>query len=176
VLALMEKGQGPWFEMAEGNCESHPILRAPRICRAISFILCLQTHVSADPFPSTYITYSVGPGMIPLPAWPMRVACRKGLDTDFGVQFVGNRSDVRYTVSLGGLSVDVDWNVSRVSSAPHDAGLGGFSDASLRGEAEGLSALVRGVAEAVGVWYHLHNPRNSDAGNTSLHLTENCAF
>ena len=40
VLALMEKGQGPWFEMAEGNCESHPILRAPRICRAILFCVC----------------------------------------------------------------------------------------------------------------------------------------
>lgn len=126
VRALLDMGQGPWFEMAEGNY----------------------------PFPSTYITYSVGPGMIPLPAWPMRVACRQGLDTDFGVKFVGNRTDVRYTVSLGSLSVRVNWNNSEVSSAPHNTGHG-FSDSALRTEREGLSALVRGVAEAVGVWYNI---------------------
>ena len=33
------------------------------------------------PFPSTYITYSLLPGhAIPLPAWPMRVACEQGLN------------------------------------------------------------------------------------------------
>ena len=53
------------------------------------------------PFASTYITFSVGPGMFPLPPWPMRVACERGLNMDFGVKFSGNRSAVDYTVSLG---------------------------------------------------------------------------
>lgn len=59
---LLELGQSPWFDMAEGDY----------------------------PFPSTYITFSVGPnspgnpGMVPLPAWPMRAACEKGLNMDFG--------------------------------------------------------------------------------------------
>ena len=39
------------------------------------------------PFASTYITFSVGPGMFPLPPWPMRVACERGLNMDFGVKF-----------------------------------------------------------------------------------------
>ena len=59
------------------------------------------------PFASTYITFSVGPGMFPLPPWPMRVACERGLNMDFGVKFSGNRSAVDYTVSLGGLHVAV---------------------------------------------------------------------
>ena len=60
--SLLSIGQEPWFDMAEGDY----------------------------PFPSTYITFSVGPnsvgnpGLVPLPAWPMRAACAKGLDTDFG--------------------------------------------------------------------------------------------
>jgi hypothetical protein len=48
------------------------------------------------PFASTYITFSVGPGYYPLPAWPVRKACA-GLNKDFGVKFDGNISDVKYT-------------------------------------------------------------------------------
>lgn len=65
--SLLEIGQEPWFDMAEGDY----------------------------PFPSTYITFSVGPnspgnpGLVPLPAWPMRAACEKGLNTDFGGEYDG---------------------------------------------------------------------------------------
>ena len=98
------------------------------------------------PFASTYITFSVGPGMFPLPPWPMRVACARGLNMDFGVKFSGNRSAVDYTVSLGGLHVAVDWNESKTLA----------TDASVNArDPSGLFGLVRGVSEAVGVWYNV---------------------
>ena len=53
---LVQYWQTPWFFLAEGDY----------------------------PFPSTYITFSVGPGYIPLPAWPIRVGCAKGLDNFTG--------------------------------------------------------------------------------------------
>ena len=73
------------------------------------------------PFSSTYITFSVGPGYIALPPWPMRVACAKGnLGGDLGVKVIGDVSSVLYNVSIGTkaaprarLSVAVDWNESR---------------------------------------------------------------
>jgi hypothetical protein len=64
------------------------------------------------PFPSTYITYSVGPGLIPLPAWPLRVACGKGAGDDHGVVFAGadlsmdegypTSQSLKYSVTMGG--------------------------------------------------------------------------
>eukprot|EP00966_Prymnesium_polylepis_P174669 4042400-Prymnesium_polylepis.1 len=47
--------------------------------------------------------------MQPLPAWPMRVAC-KGLDRDFGVRLSGSARDVKYSLRLGALEVAVDWD------------------------------------------------------------------
>eukprot|EP00038_Savillea_parva_P001121 m.101523 g.101523 ORF g.101523 m.101523 type:complete len:605 (+) comp10396_c0_seq1:1641-3455(+) len=111
VDSLLQWAQGPWFDMAEGNY----------------------------PFPSTYITYNVGPGFYPLPAWPMRVACSLGLNEDLGVKFEGNRTDVKYTVTQDGLSVDVDWD-----------------QATVHGEAgPRLAKLASGLAAAVDVWYNV---------------------
>ena len=56
ALELVEFWQTPWFYLAEGDY----------------------------PFPSTYITFSVGPGYIPLPAWPIRTGCAMGLDNFTG--------------------------------------------------------------------------------------------
>ncbi len=58
---LLDYLQSPWFMLAEGNY----------------------------PFPTDYITFAVGPGKFPLPAWPLRVACSMGLNNDFGVRISG---------------------------------------------------------------------------------------
>jgi len=82
--ALAAWAKAPFFYLAEGNF----------------------------PFPSTYITFSVGPGYVPLPAWPMRAACAP-LDRDFGVRLNGSTEAVRYSLQMGEgeneLRVDVDW-------------------------------------------------------------------
>ncbi|EOD12939.1 hypothetical protein EMIHUDRAFT_213197 [Emiliania huxleyi CCMP1516] len=80
--ALTRWAQSPYFFLAEGNY----------------------------PFPSTYITFSVTEGKaFPLPSWPMRVACERGIDADFGVRVDGSVADVNFTLSLGDLEVAVDW-------------------------------------------------------------------
>merc|ERR1719443_2217667 len=88
VRALMSWLEGPWFDMAEGDY----------------------------PFPSTYITYAVGPGYYFLPAWPMRLACEH-LNEDFGVQLNGSAKDVRYSLRPGDLEVDVDWDTAQGNGA-----------------------------------------------------------
>ncbi|CAJ1420746.1 unnamed protein product [Effrenium voratum] len=97
------------------------------------------------PYPSTYITFAVGPGDIPLPAWPMREAC-KHLDRDFGVELEGSLSEVRYNATLGDLKVTVDWTHLQSNSA-------GLTLSRL--VSSNLLALARGVANAAGVWYNV---------------------
>eukprot|EP01061_Rhynchopus_euleeides_P019516 TRINITY_DN32083_c0_g1_i2.p1 TRINITY_DN32083_c0_g1~~TRINITY_DN32083_c0_g1_i2.p1 ORF type:complete len:644 (+),score=248.16 TRINITY_DN32083_c0_g1_i2:36-1967(+) len=111
-------GQGPWFYMAEGDF----------------------------PFPSTYITYSVLPGQDPLPAWPMRVACSKGLSDDFGIKIEGDVSEVRYNLTLGKLRVSVDWSdmESNVADLSHD-------DI----ESTRVFDLVEAMTAAASVWYNV---------------------
>lgn len=123
---MLSKGQGPWFDMAEGNY----------------------------PYASTYITYAVGPGDIPLPPWPMRVACETGaLNMDYGMTFAGNKSEVKYTVSLGELKVGIDWNES--SAIGGDAAFAAAMGDTRSKGAAGLRSIVRGIAKAVGVWYNI---------------------
>jgi hypothetical protein len=78
---------------------------------------------------------------------------------DFGVKFAGNRSAVKYTVSLGELVVDVDWNESKTVSSAADAADADAADADASGGTaasdSAMFSLVRGVSEAVGVWYNL---------------------
>ena len=132
VEKMIMYGSFPWFNLAEGNY----------------------------PFPSTYITFSVGPGLIPLPAWPMRVACAKGLNNNYGVKFTGNRSAVKYTVALGDMAVAVDWDQTSTPSGqplvPDAWGAAGpgHGPASSNSTAQ-LAALVKAVADAVGVWFNI---------------------
>ena len=98
------------------------------------------------PFPSTYITFSINPGTpTPLPAWPMRVAC-EALDKDFGVRLRGSTADVRFNVSIGNLSAEVDW-----------AAATGNGDTISAAEilTSGVLELASAVAAAAGVWYNL---------------------
>jgi len=112
---LLAYAQAPWFEMAEGDY----------------------------PFPSDYITFAVGPGAYPLPAWPVRVACNH-VGRDFGLSLRGNTSAVRFTAAVGNVSVDVDW--ASVTGGP-------FTDEQLT--RSGVLDLVAGLGRGVGVWYNV---------------------
>lgn len=114
--ALLRYLQAPWFNMAEGDY----------------------------PFPSTYITFAVGPGLYPLPAWPMRKAC-EGLNADLGVKIQGDVADVKFSASVEGYTVDVDWDQATVrgGGAPSTAAT------------EALRKLFSGVERAVSVWYNV---------------------
>jgi lysosomal Pro-X carboxypeptidase len=103
----------PWFDLAEGNF----------------------------PFPSTYITFAVGPGAYPLPAWPMKVAC-EDLGEDLGVVWTGDESAVDFTVSVGGVSVAVDWDVTS-SPAPFT-----IDDV----DASPVPVLLAAMVDGVNVW------------------------
>jgi len=97
------------------------------------------------PFPSTYITYAVGPGNFPLPAWPMRVAC-DFLAKDFGVKVSGDTREVKYSIALGEVQVSVDWG----STAGNGAKL---TEAQIQGS--GILLLAAALADAAGVWYNV---------------------
>lgn len=98
------------------------------------------------PFPSSYITYSLLPGKnIPLPAWPMRVAC-EGLNKDFGIKIQGNVSDVKYTLTLGDITVAVDW-ANATGNGPS------LSADQIR--ASGVLGLAKAIADAAGVWHNV---------------------
>ena len=115
---IIKWGQVPWFFMGEGDY----------------------------PFPSTYITYSVSAGYFPLPAWPMRVACSKGLNKDWGVAITGNVSDVKYSLKMGAVEVNVDWE--------QESG-NGASLTQEQIEQSGVLGLVRAMADAASVWHNL---------------------
>jgi lysosomal Pro-X carboxypeptidase len=123
IDALLHTAQKPWLYLAEGNY----------------------------PFPSTYIPFSLDKGETPLPAWPMRVACDGGLNTDLGITLTGNHSDLRYSISLGSNSstTTVDWDVTATADG-HPL----ISDANST-EAQTLWRLVRGVSEAILVWNNI---------------------
>eukprot|EP01126_Amoeba_proteus_P005099 TRINITY_DN11683_c0_g2_i1.p1 TRINITY_DN11683_c0_g2~~TRINITY_DN11683_c0_g2_i1.p1 ORF type:complete len:655 (+),score=116.82 TRINITY_DN11683_c0_g2_i1:123-2087(+) len=112
---IVSFGQSPWFNLAEGNY----------------------------PFPSTYITVAVGPGDYPLPAWPMRVACEKGLNDDLGIKVEGSLEDVKYVLRLGEIEVNVDWD--------HTSG-NGHTLTEKQILDSGIVQLVKVITDAVGVW------------------------
>ena len=61
---------------------------------------------------------------------------------DFGVKFTGNRSAVKYTVSLGDLSVAVDWNETKTLSASTKPLTASAADEKAAGD-DGMFSLVR---------------------------------
>ncbi|CAE7673015.1 DPP7 [Symbiodinium pilosum] len=96
------------------------------------------------PYPSSYITYAVASGS-PLPAWPMREACRS-LSRDFGIHVSGSRKDVNYTAKLGDLEVTVDWTYWSSNG-------GDLTEEQLK--ASGILDLATAVTKAAGVWYNV---------------------
>lgn len=134
VAHLIRYGHSPWFEMAEGDY----------------------------PFPSTYITFAVGPGMYPLPAWPMRVACQN-ISKDFGVKITGSVKDVKFTVSIGDVSIKVDWKTTEGN---------GYTTQQVKDS--GVLEMISGLRDGVGVWYNVtgkltcYMPTHSDADNQKV--------
>ena len=113
VSSLIDWLQQPFFELSEGDY----------------------------PFPSTYISYAVGNVDIPLPAWPMRVACSKISAITASIELRGSLTDVAFTVVINGEeTVVVDWDT--VNGIPGPA-----SDAVLE--------LLSGLGAAVGIWYNI---------------------
>lgn len=115
VSRLISYGHGPWFEMAEGDY----------------------------PFPSTYITFAVGPGLYPLPAWPMRVACQN-ISKDFGVKVTGSVENVKFTVTIGDVTVTVDWDKTEGN---------GYTSQQVKNS--GVLEMISGLRDGVGVWYNV---------------------
>jgi len=97
------------------------------------------------PYPSTYITYAVGPGNYPLPPWPMRAAC-KFLEKDFGVKVTGDTREVNYSIALGEIEVTVDWASATGNGAKLTA-------AQIKGS--GILSLAAALADASGIWYNV---------------------
>lgn len=115
---LPQWAQFPYFMMAEGNY----------------------------PFRSTYITFALtSSGEYPLPAWPLRVAC-KNLEHDFGWKLAGSTGDVNYTLTMGAISVAVDWDKATGNGAA-------LSEEDIK--SSGVLDLASAVANAAGVWYNV---------------------
>eukprot|EP01059_Diplonema_ambulator_P002850 TRINITY_DN1246_c0_g1_i1.p1 TRINITY_DN1246_c0_g1~~TRINITY_DN1246_c0_g1_i1.p1 ORF type:complete len:627 (+),score=185.22 TRINITY_DN1246_c0_g1_i1:37-1917(+) len=117
ATTLIDWGQVPWFYMGEGDY----------------------------PFPSTYITFSVGSGKNPLPAWPMRVACSKGLEA-FDITVTGSTENVLYNITMGDFKVSVDWGNS--SSNIMELTEQQIIDSK-------VLDLVTAMTDAAGVWHNL---------------------
>jgi lysosomal Pro-X carboxypeptidase len=129
VEDLIQFGHSPWFELAEGDY----------------------------PFPSNYITYAVASTPQPLPAWPVRVAC-KAVGVDLGIHFQGNVSDVKFDIVIDGGAhvVHVDWNVSATTS----------TTAATLAQSATVQQLMRGLSDGLSVWY------NVSGDKTCYHLNE----
>ena len=90
VNEYLQYAQALWFDLAEGDY----------------------------PFPSTYITFAVGPGNYPLPPWPVRVACDQGLNTDYDIKITGNTSNVTYSIEIDKVEIVVNWDVTSSNGIP----------------------------------------------------------
>ena len=75
----------------------------------------------------------------------MRVACEQ-LNRDFGIKMQGNVRDVNFTVSMGDISVTVDWN--------NTVGNGDVLSTKQIRDSRVLE-LAAAVANAAGVWYNV---------------------
>ena len=122
VITLLEWVQSPWFDLAEGDY----------------------------PYPSSYVPYALGQGLHDLPAWPLQEACHgsSGLNNNFGIKIVGNKTDVKFDIQYGGgLTLHVDWDVFRYSK----------NDTIIRNNSQIIvgSTLLSSVREAVSIWFNV---------------------
>ena len=124
VEKLIQYGHQPWFELAEGDY----------------------------PFPSEYITYAVANTPVPLPAWPVRVACSY-VGIKVNVELEGNLSDVKFDVVVDGGKqvIHVDWNETKTVSTEKESKGGATSLAS----SSSVQTLMRGLSNAISVWYNV---------------------
>ena len=116
VNEYLQYAQALWFDLAEGDY----------------------------PFPSTYITFAVGPGNYPLPPWPVRVACDQGLNTDYDIKITGNTSNVTYSIEIDKVEIVVNWDVTSSN---------GYSINALKKSK--IHTLLTSIQKAIGVWYNV---------------------
>jgi len=95
------------------------------------------------PFATNYITFALTGTDDPLPPWAMQVMC-ESIAEDYGVKISGTPEKVAFTVSIGNLSVSVDWD--EVSN-------NGYSSDEL--SASGALKLAASVAQGIQVWYNV---------------------
>ena len=118
VENLIQYGHNPWFELAEGDY----------------------------PFSSDYITYAVANTPTPLPAWPVRVACKSVSNAGTFV-LKGNTSNVEYNVVIdnGDIVVAVNWNKTTTLA---------IINASLA-TSPSVTKLMKGLSDSISVWYNV---------------------
>lgn len=126
---LLQWAQSPWFDMAEGSF----------------------------PYPSSYIPFALTHNEnAKLPAWPLQSACWKNssLHQDFGISFVGDRTNVRYQIVFNDLANDadvdppfilVDWNTATTTRETLDRLL----------SSDMVATLLSSVRDAVSVWFNV---------------------
>jgi pimeloyl-ACP methyl ester carboxylesterase len=115
VVSLLNYLQSPLFNLAEGSY----------------------------PFPSNYITFALTGSDAQLPPWAMQVLC-SSLASDFGVTFAGDTSAVKFDVSIGGITVSVDWDVTTNN---------GYTVNDI--QTSGALNLLKAVAHSTQVWYNV---------------------
>ena len=113
-----------------------------------SFLSYLQTPLfdlseGSYPFPTDYITFALTGSSAPLPPWAMQVMCEY-VSADFGVTISGDPKQVLFSVKSGGVTVDVDWDVTTNN---------GYSMEAL--SESGALQLATAVAQAIQVWYNV---------------------
>lgn len=127
AFRLIEWGQSPWFDLAEGSF----------------------------PYPSSYITFALHMGTNDLPAWPMQAACwnTSQLHKDWGVEFIlpegKTMSDVEYTVQYGSgdLVLDVDWDKLNGPEAPINE--------KAWTESTTVLGVLESLRDAVSIWFNV---------------------
>lgn len=126
AFELIEWGQSPWFDLAEGSF----------------------------PYPSSYITFALHMGPNNLPAWPLQAACwnTSELHRDWGIDFLSPdgtfRSDVKYTIVYGDpeMAIAIDWDEMNPLAPP---------DIESWTSSKSVNGLLRSVRDAVSVWFNV---------------------
>lgn len=95
------------------------------------------------PFPSDYITFALMGTTAELPAWAMVEMC-SALDMDYGLTYEGSQEEVKFSVSIGSLRADVDWDVVTNN---------GYSQEDIL--ASGVLDLLSATTNAIQIWYNV---------------------
>lgn len=113
-----------------------------------SFLQYLQTPLfdlseGSYPFPSSYITFALTGTDAQLPPWAMQVMC-ESLAGDYGIQITGDTQAVAFTVRIGEVEVNVDWDKTEGN---------GYTQNQL--QESGALELASAAARSIQLWYNV---------------------